>query len=145
MFEKLFLLVKNNAEKAVVANPAIHEKDRESVINEASSSIIEGLKAYIESGKLNEIVDYFRFPEIYKGSLITKITNKFANKLTQFYNINSDVARATANMLIPQVMLELVKQSGNGENQEFVLSTFLTKINGGRADLSGLVHQMMVA
>ena len=52
MFEKLFLLVKNNAGKAVIENPEIPEKYREAVINEASSSIIEVLKGQMESGKL---------------------------------------------------------------------------------------------
>ncbi|MDB4901998.1 MAG: hypothetical protein JWQ63_1279, partial [Mucilaginibacter sp.] len=41
MFEKLFLLVKNNAGTAVIDNPAIPVKYHEAVINEASSSIIE--------------------------------------------------------------------------------------------------------
>ena len=36
MFENLFLLVKNNAGKAVINNPEIAEKDREAVITEAS-------------------------------------------------------------------------------------------------------------
>lgn len=145
MFEKLFLLVKNNAEKAVIENPEIPEKYRESVINEASSSIIEVLKGEMEKGKLKELVKYFQFSEIYDNPLIASVVNKFAHKLNKFYDLTPASAMLTASSLIPPVMLELIKQSKNGQNGEFALSVFLSKINGNRADLSGLVHQMMAA
>ena len=35
MFEKLFMLVKNNAGMAVINNPEVPEKYREAIINEA--------------------------------------------------------------------------------------------------------------
>ena len=145
MFEKLFLLVKNNAGKAVMENPEIPEKYRESVINEASSSIIEVLKGQIESGKLKDLVKFFQFPETYKNPLISSVVNKFASKMNKFYDIDLSSALVTANLLIPPVMYELIKQSKIEENKEFALSTFLNKINGNKADLSILVHQMMAA
>jgi hypothetical protein len=145
MFEKLFLLVKNNAGQAVMENPQIPEKYREAVINEASSSIIEVLKSQIESGKLKDLVKYFQFSDIYKNPLITSVVNKFANKLNKYYGIDPASALSTANSLMPPVMLELIKQSKSGQNKEFALINLLSKINGNRADLSGLVHHMMLA
>lgn len=143
MFEKLFLLVKNNAGKAVMECPEIPEKDREAVINEASSSIIEVLKGQIESGRLKDLVKYFQFPDIYKNPLITSVVNKFANKLNRFYGIEPISALRISNSLIPPVMLELIKQTKSEQNKEFALSSFLSKINGNRADLSGLVQNMI--
>lgn len=145
MFEKLFLLVKNNAWKAVIENPEIAEKDRDAVINEASSSIIEVLKGQMESGKLKDLIKYFQYPDIYKNPLVTSVVNKFANKLNRYYGINPVSALCIANSLMPPVMIELIKQSKSEQNKEFALSSFLSKINGDRADLSELVHQMMVA
>jgi hypothetical protein len=145
MFEKLFLLVKNNAEKVVMENAEIRENDREAVINEASSSIIEVLKGQMESGRLNDLVRYFQFPEIYKNPLVSSVVNKFAYKLNRYYNINPASAFIISNSLIQPVMLELIKQSKSEQNKEFALSSFLSKINGNRADLSGLVNQMLVA
>ncbi|MGZ3777761.1 MAG: hypothetical protein ACXVIY_00255 [Mucilaginibacter sp.] len=145
MFEKLFLLVKNNAGKAVMENPGIPEKYREAVINEASSSIIEVLKGQMESGKLKDLVKYFQYPEIYKNPLVSSVVNKFAIKLNKFYGLDPDAALKTANALMKPVMIELIKQTKNEQNKEFALSTFLSKINGNRADLSGLVHDMMLA
>jgi len=56
MFEKLFLLVKNNAGTAVIDNPEIPQQFHESVINEASSTIIEVLKGQMETGKMKDLV-----------------------------------------------------------------------------------------
>lgn len=145
MFEKLFLLVKNNAGKAVVENPLIPEQYREAVINEASSSIIEVLKGQMEMGKLKDLVKYFQYPDIYKNPMVTSVVNKFANKLNKFYGIEPAAALSISNSLMPPVMLELIKQSKSEQNKEFALSSFLSKINGNRADLSALVKEMMAA
>lgn len=145
MFERLFLIVKNNAGKAVIENPEIQEKDREGVINDASSSIIEVFKGQMESGKLKDLVKYFQFPEIYKSPLTTSVINKFAYKLNRFYNISPASALEISNSLIPPVMIELIEQTKGEKNKEFTLSTFLSKINGNRADLSTLVNRLMIA
>src|ERR1700748_1433513 len=118
MFEKLFLLVKNNAGTAVMNNPEILEKDREAVINEATSSIIEVLKGQMESGKIKDLVKYFQYPDIYQNALVTSVVNKFANKLNAFYRINPTSALNIAKTLIPPVMLELIEQTKGEKNKD---------------------------
>jgi len=145
MFEKLFMLVKNNAGTAIIDNPAIPAKYHEAVINEASSSIIEVLKGQMETGKIKDLIRYFQFSGIYNNSLVSSMVNKFASKLNNFYGIDPNSAWVAANSLIPPVMKELVIQSKNEQNKEFSLTNMLSKLNGNRADLSLLVNQMMVA
>ncbi|MDB4920248.1 hypothetical protein [Mucilaginibacter sp.] len=145
MFEKLFILVKNNAGTAVIDNPAIPVKYHEAVINEASSSIIEVLKNQLETGKIKELVKFFQFSGIYNNALVSSIINKFANKLNNFYGIEPDSAMRTANSLITPVMAELVKESKDAKNIDFGLSNLLSKLNGNRTDMSALVNQLMVA
>jgi hypothetical protein len=145
MFEKLFLLVKNNAGMAVINNPVIPAGSREAVINEASSSIIEVLKNQMESGHISDLIKYFKFSGTYNESLVTSIINKFANRLNKFYNIDMPSAQAAANSLIPTVMKQLVQLSNSEQTKEFALGTMLSKLNGNQADLSGLVNKLMVA
>src|ERR1700678_3739485 len=145
MFEKLFMLVKNNAGTAIIDNPAIPAKYHEAVINEASSTIIEVLKGQMETGKIKDLIRYFQFSGIYNISLVSGMVNKFANKLNNFYGIDPNSAWVAANALIPPVMNELVIQSKNEQNKEFALTNMLSKLNGNRADLSLIVNQMMVA
>ncbi|WP_374950568.1 hypothetical protein [Mucilaginibacter sp.] len=145
MFEKLFLLVKNNAGEAVLNNPAIPEKYREAVLNDASSSIIEVLKSQMESGKLRDLVKYFQFTGIFNNPLIASAVNKFANKLNNFYGIESREAMEISNKLIPPVMQELIKQSKSEQNKELALSAIISKLNGNIGDISLLLKQMKLA
>ena len=145
MFEKLFLLVKNNAKSSVIENPLIPQKYHEPIINDATSTIIEVLKGQMETGKMNDLVSFFQLSGIYNNSLVKTIVNKCANKLNKFYSLDTASALTVANSLIPPVMLELVKQSKNKQNKEFSLGNFLSKLNGNKADLSNLLNRMTVA
>src|SRR6202000_2572721 len=100
MFEKLFMLVKNNAGTAVIDNPAIPVKYHEAVINDSSSSIIEVLKGQLETGRVKDLIRFFQFSGIYNNSLVSSIVNKFANKLNNFYGVEPAAAITAANNLI---------------------------------------------
>jgi len=145
MFEKLFILVKDNAGRAIIDNPAIPEKYHEAVINEASSSIIEVLKSQVESGRLKDVVKYFQFAGIYNNPLITSATNKFANKLNNYYGIEPKEALSIANALIPAVMQDLIQQSKSEQNKEFALDSLLSKIKGSAVNVNALLNQMAMA
>jgi hypothetical protein len=144
MFEKLFMLVKNNAGMAVVQNPMIPAKYHEAVMNEASSSIIEVLKNQMESGKLKDMVKYFQFPGIYNNPLINSTVNRFANKLNKFYGIEPAVAMQIAKELIPPVMQEMIEQSKNDQDTDFSLSKLLAMLSGNN-NMNNLLSQLAVA
>ena len=145
MFENLFQLVKNNAGTAVIGNPEIPVKYHEAILHEASSCIIDVLKGQMESGKLRDLVKYFQYPEIYKNPLVTSVVNKFATRLNKYYGIDPISSLKIANSLMKPTMLDLIRQTRNEQNKEFALSSFLSRINGNRADLTGIVNDMMVA
>jgi hypothetical protein len=145
MFEKLFMLVKNNAGMAVVNNPIIPAKYHESVINEASSSIIEVLKGQMENGKLKEMIKYFQYPGIYSNPLINSTVNKFANKLNNYYDVEPAEALVIAKELIPPVMQEIIEQSSK-QNTDFTLSKLLSKLSGNDDyDMNTLLSQLSIA
>jgi hypothetical protein len=144
MFEKLFMLVKNNAGMAVVQNPVIPAKYHEAVINEASSSIIEVLKNQVENGKLKDMIKYFQFPGIYNNPLIDTTVNKFANKLNNFYDIEPAGALQIAKELIPPVMQEMIQQSKNEQNTDFGLGKLLAMLSGNN-NMNNLLSQLAVA
>jgi hypothetical protein len=144
MFEKLFMLVKNNAGMAVIDNPVIPVKYHEAVINEASSSIIEVLKSQMESGKLKDMIKYFQFPGIYNNPLINSAVNKFANKLNNYYSIEPVAALQIAKELIPPVMQEMIQQSKNEHDTDFGLGKLLAKLSGNN-NMNTLLSQLAIA
>jgi hypothetical protein len=145
MFEKLHQLVKNNAEKAVIINKEIPAIYRESVITEASSTIIDVLKNHIESGRLKDLVSFFQLSGVYNNPLVSSMVNKYANKLNKYYAITPNTAYKIAEELIPAVMIQLVQQSKSKQNKEFDIAVMFSQLNGNRADLSGLVNSMLMA
>jgi len=145
MFEKLFILVKNNAGRAIIDNPLIPEKSREAVMNDASSSIIEVLKSQVENGRLKDLVKYFQFSGIYNNPLISSATNKFANKLNNFYGIEPKAALTIAEALIPPVMQELILQSKSEQNKELSLNALIAKLNGCNVNINTLLNQLSIA
>jgi len=144
MFEKLFMLVKNNAGMAIIDNPVIPVKYHEAMINEASSSIIEVLKGQLENGKLKDLIKYFQFPGIYNNPLINSAVNRFANKLNNYYGMEPEEALATAKALIPPVMQEMIQQSKSGQNNDFALGKLLSSLSGNY-NINALLSQLAVA
>jgi hypothetical protein len=145
MFEKLFMLVKNNAGTAVMDNPLIAEKNREAVINDATSSIIEVLKGQMEGGKLKDLVNYFQFAGVFNNPLISSAVKRFANKLNNYYGIDSAEALNIAKAVITPAMLELIKESKSEKNKEFALNTLLSKISGNLTDMTAILNQAALA
>ena len=145
MFEKLYLLVKNNAGTAIMNNPVVPEKYRDAVINDASSSIIEVLKGQMEGGKLKDLIKYFQFGGVYNNPLISSAVKKFANKLNTFYNIEPVDAMVIAKALIPPVMQEIIKESKSEQNKEFALNTLLSKLSGNLMNLDVVMNQLTIA
>ena len=145
MFEKLFLLVKNNAGAAVINNPAIAATQHDAVINDATSSIIEVLKGQVETGRLKDLVNYFEFSGVFDNPLVTSAVNKFANKLNNFYNLDMDAAMSISNALIRPVMQELIRQSKGEQNKEFSLKSILSKLSVNVSDMGMLLNQLRIA
>ncbi len=144
MFEKLFMLVKNNAGTAVINNPLIHAKHHESVVNDASGTIIDVLKGQIETGKLKDMIKYFQFPGIYGNNpLIGTTVNKFANKLNNYYGLEPADALTTSKALIPQVMQQLIDQSKNESDKEFSLRHLLAMLGG--SNINTVLNQLTAA
>jgi len=145
MFEKLFLLVKNNAGTAVMNNPAIPEKYRDAVLNDASSSIIEVLQKQTEGNKLKDFIKYFQFTGVFNNPLITSAVKRFANKLNNFYGIEPADALSIANSLIPPVMQEMIRESKSGETKDFALGSIISKLTGKIIDVNVLLKDFAIA
>jgi hypothetical protein len=145
MFEKLFLLVKNNAGTAVMNNPAIPEKYRDAVLNDASSSIIEVLQKQTEGNKLKDFIKYFQFTGVFNNPLITSGVKRFANKLNNFYGIEPADALSIANSLIPPVMQEMIRESKSGETKDLALGSIISKLTGKIIDVNVLLKDFAIA
>lgn len=134
MIERIFSLVKKNAGNLPSGNPMV-EKYRDEMIIEASSSIIDGIKSYLDSGKFSEILDFFKqCPP--NCSFVKSISNKFASRLGRFYNISMEEGKAIAAALIPTALADLAHKATHSDDEDFNVISLLSYINGRYIDFN---------
>jgi hypothetical protein len=140
MIERIFSLVKKNAGNLPAGSPSV-EMYREEMIIEASSSIIDGIKSYLDNGKFNEILDFFkRCPP--NCSFVQSISNKYASRLGRFYNIGMDEGKLIAAALIPTALAELAHNATHSEDETFNVVSLLSYINGRFVDFNDVATRL---
>ena len=140
MIERIFSLVRKNAVNLPQDNPVVN-KYREEMIIDASSSIIDGIKVYLENGKFSEVLEFFKQCPPH-CSFVNSISHKFANRLGKFYNISLEEGRAIAAALIPTALADLAHQANNAEDTNFNVVSILSYINGRFVDFNDVAHRM---
>ena len=143
MFEKIFLIVQECAGPSVVDKFIIPEKHKESIIIEASSSIIEVLKVKAETGKLSELIHYFHLKHHKRSPITFSIEKRFTERLKQYYGLSNDESRTISEALIPVIMDELVKKVSDDKEKEITLIDLLCKLTGNRAGIRKLINDMI--
>lgn len=133
MIRRIFLLVKGNAENLISANPTISQQYWDGLVIEASSSIIDGIKSYLESGRFKEVLNFFHDPELKNNSIVNSIVNKFSNRIGKFYNVSYADAKKIAGALIPQTLADLVKEA-NKSSEDFNVVSILSYIGGSHVN-----------
>lgn len=140
MIKRIFSLVKRNALNLSELHP-VTSTHLEEIIIEASSSIIDGIKNYLESGKFGEVLHFFRnCPS--SCSFEKSISNKFANRLGKFYDISMDDARLIASTLIPTALADLAKEANTAEDAEFSVVSILSYLNGQYVNFNDVADRM---
>ena len=142
MFSNLYQLVKENAVNVIDENPLIPVKYKEAAINDASGTIVDVLKAQLDTGKLKDIISFFRAPGTEGNSLITLIAKKYAHRLNRYYNIDMEQSNKIANKLIPVVMKKFVSSAKNTETKEDGMFSILNWLSGNTINFESLLLKM---
>lgn len=140
MIGRIFSLVKRNALNLSADFPVTEQHGEELVI-EASSSIIDGIKTYLESGKFTEILHFFQLCQP-NCPFVKSISNKFASRLGKFYTISMHEAGLIASTLIPTTLTDLVDELKASDDKEFTVVSLLSYINGRFVDFKDVAHRM---
>src|SRR5687767_11984974 len=81
MLDKIFDLIRSNAGGAVINNPAIPNEKNETAINQGGNSIINTLKAALASGRLNDVLSYFKDGSSGNHEIINEATVNYKRDL----------------------------------------------------------------
>ena len=139
MFEQLTDLVKQFGGDAVVNNAAVPNEHNEAVMNEASSSILDGLKGMVANGNISDLAGLFQGNNASDASnpVVKQLTDKLSGSLGEKFGLDSDAASGVAGSLIPKVLGSLVNKAKDPNDSSFQISDIIGAISGENSQTSG--------
>jgi hypothetical protein len=139
MFEQLTDLVKQFGGDAVVNNAAVPNEHNEAVMNEASSSILDGLKEMVANGNTADLAGLFQGNNASDASnpVVQQLTEKLSGSLGEKFGLDNEAASGVAGSLIPKVLGSLVGKAKDPNDSSFQISDIIGAISGGNSETSG--------
>jgi hypothetical protein len=134
MFDQLTELVKQYGGDAVINNPAVPNDQNDAVINEASSSIISGLKNMVASGNFSEIAEMFQGNNTGSSPFVKNLIEQVSGNLGSKFGLSSEASTGVANNLIPQVLESLINKAKNPNDSSFNIQDIVKSISGENGD-----------
>jgi hypothetical protein len=141
MFEQLTQLVQQFGNDAVVKNDAVPNEQNEAVMQEASNSIVDGLKNMAAEGNISDLSSLFQGNNASDTSnpVVQKLTEQLTGNLGEKFGLSSDAAAGVAGSLIPKVLGSLVGNAKDPNHKGFEVADIVNAISGGNGN-AGLME-----
>jgi len=141
MFEQLTQLVQQFGNDAVVKNDAVPNEQNEAVMQEASNSIVDGLKNMAAEGNISDLSSLFQGNNASDTSnpVVQKLTEQLTGNLGEKFGLSSDAASGVAGSLIPKVLGSLVGNAKDPNHKGFEVADIVNAISGGNGN-AGLME-----
>jgi len=138
MFEQLTQLVQQFGNDAVVKNDAVPNEQNEAVMQEASNSIVDGLKNMAAEGNISDLSSLFQGNNASDTSnpVVQKLTEQLTGNLGEKFGLSSDAASGVAGSLIPKVLGSLVGNAKDPNHKGFEVADIVNAISGGNGNAS---------
>ncbi|MCF0063291.1 hypothetical protein MUK70_10060 [Dyadobacter chenwenxiniae] len=132
MLDELFNLIKQNGQQAVVENNEVPNEHNEAVMQEAQSSIVDGLSNIKEPDQVNSLFESVQSGHAESNPAVQQISNNFAGNIMQKFGINGGTAASIAAAIIPVVLAKMANRGGQGGAGGLDLGGLLGSLTGGR-------------
>ena len=145
MFEQLTQLVQQFGQQEVVNNTAVPNEHNDAVMNEASSSILSGLKnVAAQSGGMEMLAKLFQGNNASDASnpVVSAITNQLSGSLGEKFGLDGAAASGLASSLIPKVLGALIGGAKDPNNSQIQINDVIGAISGGGANAGGLMDMV---
>jgi hypothetical protein len=139
MLDNLLNLIRQNADSAIINNPAIPNGHNDAAISEAGSSIVDGLKKMISGGNVQDVVNLFNHQggDIAGTPAVQQVSGGFIQNLINKFGLNHGAASDVASKLIPQVLQKLVHKTNDPNDSSFDIKSILSNLTGGGQSTAG--------
>lgn len=132
MFDELLNLIKQNGQQAVVENNEVPNEHNEAVMQEAQTSIVDGLSNIKKPDQVNSLFESVRSGQAESNPAVQQMTNNFSGNIMQKFGINGSTAASIAAAIIPVVLAKMANRGGQGGAGGFDLGGLLGSLTGGK-------------
>lgn len=132
MLEQLQQLVQQFGQQAVVENQAVPNEQNQAVMEEAQSTIVNGLQNLAQSGQLNDLATQVQAGQAVDTNhpAVQQISGNLAGNLMKKFGLNNGAANGIAASLIPMVLGKIFGNKSQGSGG-FDLGGLLSSLSGG--------------
>ncbi|HEX7846795.1 MAG TPA: hypothetical protein VF476_13420 [Chitinophagaceae bacterium] len=142
MFDQLLDLVKKHAGDAIVKNPAIPNERNDEAIEDASSSISNGLQGMLSQGGLKDVLKMFGGQGNDTNAISNGISGGFIQNLMDKFGMKEEEAGNVANQVVPGVLNDMVKKTNDPNDNSFDIQGIFNNLSSGQT--SGLNLQSLL-
>lgn len=132
MFDNLINLVRQNAGDAVINNPSIPNEKNEAAVETAGNSIMGTLKNALSSGRINDVLGFFKNGKQGSPELVKEATDNYAQDLQNNLGVAPAEANKTAAALVPQTMQQLATKTADPSDNSFHIQDIFNKLSGNK-------------
>ncbi len=133
MLEQLNEIIRQFGQSAVVDNADVPNEHNDAVMQEAQSSIMNGLQGMVANGQISQLTDMLNSG----GSLdqnnpaVQGMANNFLGGITEKFGISKETATKIAMSLIPMVLAQFSKKAGDPNDNSLNITDILGSLTGG--------------
>jgi hypothetical protein len=139
MLDNLKDLVKQHSGDAIINNPAIPNERNDEAVDDASNSIVSGLKNAVSQGKLSDVMDMFKGGEqsATQSAVAQNIQGGFVENLMRKFGLDQGKAAGIAGSIIPMVLKKFVNKTNDPNDKSFDLQDIIGSLTGGGSGIGG--------
>lgn len=137
MLEQLLSLVQENAQDAVVNNPAVPNSQNNEVMETLVNSISGGLQQQVQQGNIQEVLGLFSGqslqanPALSNNPIVSQITQTAIKAITDKFGLSSGVAGGIVASVLPGVISSLIAKITNPNDSSMDLGSLVGSLAGG--------------
>ena len=132
MLDNLMNVIRKYTGSAVETNPAVPNEKNEAATQQAGNSIVETLKNALSSGRIADVLGYFKGGGAASSPLVEEAKDRYANDLQSNVGINPAEARNVADQVVPQAMNEMAARTADPNDKSFNIQDIFNKLSGGK-------------
>jgi Bacterial protein of unknown function (DUF937) len=133
MLDQLVNLVRQNADEAIVKNPAVPNEANDEAIKDVASEIFNGLKGQASQGNLQDLMGMLQGggqSAVQGNPLTSSLVSNITSKLAAKFGISPQIASGIAASLIPMVMKQFVDKTNDPNDKDFDLQDVVKSVTG---------------